>query len=110
LSDYAERFRKEWLEDLSGLFDELCGRFSSDDEVSLFTDFRDNLQIAQRHFGLVKQEDDFSALYAQLDAHIKDLEAARPSTGDSSWNPPSLEGSSGGSSATASTIFYDVDD
>lgn len=51
LSDYAERFRKEWLEDLSGLFDELCARFSSDDEVGLFTDFRDNLQIAQRYFG-----------------------------------------------------------
>ena len=110
LSEYAERFRKEWLGDLPGLFDELCGRFSSDDEVSLFTDFRDNLQIAQRYFRLEEQEEEFSALYAQLDLHIEDLEATRASPIGSTRSSPSFDGSSGASSAMASTIFDDVDD
>ena len=109
LFEYAERFREEWLGDFPGLFDELCGRFSSDDEVSIFTDFRDNLKIAQRYFGLEEQEEEFSTLYAQLDAHIEELEAKRSSPTSSSWKPPSFDGSSG-SSATTSTIFDDVDD
>jgi hypothetical protein len=79
--------------------------------VGLFTDFRDNLQIAQRYFGLdEEQEEEFSTLYAQLNAHIEDMEAARVSPTGTSWKSPSLDGSSGVSSATASTIFDDVDD
>jgi hypothetical protein len=78
--------------------------------VSLFSDFRDNLQIAQRYFGLEDKEEEFSALYAQLDAHIEYLEAMRPSPGGSSGPPPSLDGSSVASLTTASTIFCDFDD
>ena len=110
LSEYAGRFRMEWLGDLPSLFDELCGRFSSVDEVSLFTDFRDNLQVAQQYLGLEEQEEEFSALYAQLNAHIEALETMGVSPTDSGWNPPLLDGSSGASSATASTIFDDIDD
>src|SRR5262249_41725024 len=110
LSEYAERFRSAWLTDLPGLFDELRGRFFSDDEVSLFTSFRDNLQIAQRYFGLDEQEEEFSDLYAQLDAHIEELEATSTHPDASSWNPTSLDRSSEASSVTASTIFYDIDD
>ncbi len=109
LSEYAELFRKEWLGDLPGLFDELCSRFSSDDEVSLFTEFRDNIRIAQRYFRIDEQEEEFSALYAQLDAHIENLEANRTSAIGSSRTPPSFDGSGGASSAMASTIFDDVD-
>jgi hypothetical protein len=95
---------------LPGLFDELCLRFSSDDEVTLFTDLRDSLQIAQRYFGLEEQQE-FSALCAQLDAHIEDLEANRPSSGSSSNSNPYLLDELGCASlATAATIFYDVDD
>ena len=77
--------------------------------MSLFTEFRDNIRIAQRYFRIDEQEEEFSALYAQLDAHIENLEANRTSAIGSSRTPPSFDGSGGASSAMASTIFDDVD-
>jgi len=109
-SEYTERFREEWLSDLPGLFEELCGRFSSGDEVSLFVDFRDNLKIAQHYFEIEEQQENFSELYTQLDAHIEELEEEHESEEDSNWNFPSPEGSGNTSSSTANTIFDDVDD
>jgi hypothetical protein len=107
-ADYAERFRKTWLADPPNVFDQL-GRFSSDDEAGMYTDFKDNLQIAQRYFAIDEDDEAFTELYAQLDSHIEDLEAAKPSSDSSDWSSPSLDDSTKGS-ATASTIFIDVDD
>lgn len=107
-ADYAERFRKTWLADPSDVFREL-GRFSSDDEAGMYTDFKDNLKIAQRYFKIDEDDEAFSELYAQLDGHIEELEAAKPSPDASGWSPPSPDNSAKGS-ATANTIFLDVDD
>ncbi|WP_267212099.1 hypothetical protein [Chelatococcus asaccharovorans] len=48
-------------------------------------------------------------LYAQLDAHIEELEAKASSPDGSAWSPPPSDGSAKGS-VTADTIFFDVDD
>ncbi len=107
-SDYAERFRNEWLADPAGVFSEF-GRFSSDDEVGMYTDFRDNLQIAQRYFEIDEDDEAFVELYAELDAHIEELEAKSSPPDDSAWTPPSSD-SSDTQAMAADTIFYDVDD
>lgn len=106
--DYEQRFREEWLAEPSDVFSEL-GRFSADDEAGMYTDFKDNLQIAQRHFEIAEDDEAFSELYAQLDAHIEELEAAAPSQDSSGWTAPSVDNSAKGT-APASSIFFDVDD
>lgn len=105
--DYKQRFRKEWLDNPSDLFSEF-GRFSADDEAGLYTDFRDNLRIAQRYFEIEDEDGEFSELYAQIDAHIEELEAAAPSPIHSGWSAPSEDNSAKGT-ATANSIFSDVD-
>lgn len=107
-ADYAERFRKEWLADPASVFSDL-GRFSSDDEVGMYTDFRDNLRIAQRYFEIDEDDEAFAELYAELDAHIEELEAKVSSPDGSAWSPPPSSGVDTGSVA-ADTIFNDVDD
>ncbi|WP_145928042.1 hypothetical protein [Bradyrhizobium neotropicale] len=107
-TDYAERFRKEWLSDPASVFSDL-GRFSSDDEAGMYTDFRENLRIAQRYFEIDDDDEAFAELYAELDAHIEELEAKASSPAGSAWSPPP-SGGSDTSSAAADTIFYDVDD
>lgn len=83
---------------------------SSDDEVSMFAEFKNNLQVAQRYFALDEKEEEFSALYDQLDAHIEELELMRRSSQNSTWSSPGSDGVGAESSATAQTIFDDVDD
>ena len=107
-ADYAERFRKEWLNDPPNVFSEL-GRFSSDNEAGMYTDFKDNLKIAQRYFDIDENDEAFAELYAQLDAHIEELETKASSPDGSAWSPPPSDGSAIGSVA-ADTIFFDVDD
>lgn len=107
-ADYAERFRKEWLSDPASVFSDL-GRFSSDDEAGMYTDFRENLRIAQRYFEIDDDDEAFAELYAELDAHIRELEARASSPDGSAWSSPPSGGSDTGSVA-ADTIFYDVDD
>jgi hypothetical protein len=107
-TDYAERFRKEWLADPSSVFDKLGG-FSSDDEMGMYTDFKENLQIAQRYFEIDDDDEAFAELYAQLTSYIEELEASASSSDSLSWSPPPSCGSDKGS-ATPDTIFIDVDD
>lgn len=109
LTDYAENFREKWLGDIPNLFEEFSGRFASDDELGLFTEFRDNLKIAQRYFEIEDDEGQFAELYDQLDAHIKSLETTPLPSPAPNWEPKSLDGAGGTSSKTASTIFDDVD-
>lgn len=106
-ADYAERFRREWLADPASVFSDLR-RFSSDDEAGMYADFRDNLRIAQRYFEIDEDDEAFTELYAELDAHIEELEASASSPVGSAWSPPPSGGSDTGSVA-ADTIFYDVD-
>ncbi len=106
-ADYTEAFRKAWLSDIPSVFGEF-GRYSSDDEIGLYTDFKENLQAAQAYFGL-EDNDEFGELYAEIDAHIEELEAKQPSSDGSGWSPSSMGKSSASASEAAGTIFYDVD-
>ncbi|WP_316203626.1 hypothetical protein [Bradyrhizobium sp. SZCCHNS3051] len=104
--DYAQRFRKQWLAAPYDTFDQL-GRFSSDDEVGMYNDFKDNLKLAQRHFK-IEEDEALSELYAQIDDHIENLEAYAPSQ-SSRWNAPPTDNSAK-AIGTAYSIFFDVDD
>lgn len=106
--DYAERFHQEWVADPSSVFRAL-GRYSSDDEAGMYTEFKDNLQIAQRYFAIDDDDEAFAELYAELDAHIEELEAAAPAHDSSGWTAPSADRSTK-ATATANSIFFDVDD
>lgn len=106
--EYAERFRQEWLADPSSVFGTL-GRYSSDDEAAMYTDFKDNLRIAQQYFAIDADDEAFLELYAELDSHIEELELARPAHDSSGWTAPSADRTAK-ATTTAESIFFDVDD
>jgi hypothetical protein len=106
-AEYTEAFRKEWLSDIPAVFSEF-GRFSSDDEVGMYKDFKENLQMAQAYFEL-ECDEAFDELYAEIDAHVKILEDQEPSPDSSAWSPSSMAKSSVPPSDTAGSIFHDVD-
>lgn len=104
---YTEAFREEWLSDLPNVFSEF-GRFSSDDELGLYSDFKDNLQAARAYFEL-EQDKAFDELYAEIDAHIEYLELQQPSSRSSDWGPSSMDKAPEASPSHASSIFHDLD-
>ncbi|MGK9286254.1 hypothetical protein [Sinorhizobium meliloti] len=105
-ADYAEAFRKEWLSDIPSVFSEF-GRYGSDDEVGMYTEFKENLQVAQAYFSL--DDEAFDELYSAIDAHIEELEAQQPSSASSGWSPSSMERADDPTSDGTSSIFRDVD-
>ncbi|MGO7242880.1 hypothetical protein ACCS70_27090 [Rhizobium ruizarguesonis] len=105
--DYTAAFRKEWLSDIPGLFSEF-GRYSSDDDVSLYTDFKENLKAAQAYFNL-EDDDAFDELYSEIDAHIEHLEAQGSPSDSSGWSPSLMEKTDEPDADTSSSIFLDVD-
>ncbi|GAD60049.1 hypothetical protein MBEBAB_2299 [Brevundimonas abyssalis TAR-001] len=104
--EYTEAFRKEWLSDIPNVFEEF-GRYSSENEVGLYEEFKENLQIAQAYFEM-ENDSDFDQLYAQIDAHIEALEADQPEPDGSAWNPSSMDKSTSLSDGDGA-IFDDVD-
>ncbi|MDH4985043.1 hypothetical protein QEZ47_05720 [Aminobacter anthyllidis] len=106
-ADYAEAFRKEWLSDIPSVFSDF-GRYSSDDEVGMYTEFKENLQAAQAYFKL-ECDEAFDELYAEIDAHIEELEAQQRPLDGSAWSPSSMEKPSTAPSEAAGLIFHDVD-
>lgn len=110
LQDFAQQFKKDWLNDLPNLFERLRSRFSSDDEISLYSDFKDNIQSAQKFYADESLEDDLYELYEQLDAHISALENDRPASTWRSSKPTEMDVSPSPTPPNSSTIFDDVDD
>lgn len=106
-TDYVEAFRQEWLSDIPNLFGEF-GRYSSDNEISLYEDFKDNLREAQSYFEL-ESDEDFDRLYASIDSHIEALEAEQPAPSYSDWTPSVMEPSNQEGSNSTDSIFEDVD-
>lgn len=104
--DFTESFRKEWLSDIPSVFNEL-GRFSSENEIGLYEELKENLQTAQAYFKL-EADDDFNQLYAQIDDHIEALEAEKPEPDGSGWDPSAMNKFANSSDGTNS-IFDDVD-
>ena len=110
---FAERFRKEWLGDIPNLLDGLRLRFSSDDEIGLYRDFKDNVQCAQQFYADESLEDDLSEFFAQLDAYISWLEDEKSDASSSAWRssmPTGVDVTPLVSGRHDSTIFDDVDD
>lgn len=103
---YTVAFRKEWLSDIPSVFGQL-GSYSSDDEIGLYTDFKENLQEARAFFQL-EEDEAFDELYAEIDAHIEQLEADKPASDGSSWSP-SLSDQAATASSKSGVIFDDVD-
>ncbi|MBD3738771.1 MAG: hypothetical protein IE938_20240 [Pseudomonas balearica] len=106
-ADYVEAFRQEWLSDIPSVFSEF-GRYGSDDEASMYADFKDNLKAAQSYFDL-ESNDDFDSLYAEIDSHIEALEADQPAQVRVDWTPSVMEPSSTEGSGATDSIFEDVD-
>lgn len=106
-TDYVEAFRQEWLSDIPNLFGEF-GRYSSDNEISLYEDFKDNLREAQSYFEL-ESDEDFDRLYANIDSHIEALEAEQPAPSYSDWTRSVMEPSNQEGSNSTDSIFEDVD-
>ena len=103
---YAEAFREAWLSDIPGVFSQF-GRYSSEDEVGLYNDFKENLQAAQAYFRL-EDNDEFGELYAEIEAHIESLEGGGRSSGGG-WSHSSMEKPKSATSSAAAGIFLDVD-
>lgn len=105
--DYTDAFRKEWLFDIPNVFNEF-GRYSSEDEIGLYEELKENLQTAQTYFRM-ETDGDFAPLYAQIDDHIEALEADQSEPDSSGWDPSAMIKSSIASGGTDS-IFDDVDE
>lgn len=106
-AEYTEAFHKEWLSDIPNVFQEF-GRYSSDDEIGLYTDFKENLQEAQSYFGL-EDDEAFRDLYAEIDSHIEHLEADKDPPEHDGWSPSSIRRTEDADSDGIGTIFHDVD-
>ncbi len=105
--DYTVAFRKEWLLDIPNIFNELR-RYSSEDEIGLYEELKENLQTAQAYFEM-GTDNDFARLYAQIDDHLEALEADQWEPDSSGWDPSAMKKSAPPSDG-ADLIFDDVDD
>ncbi|QUD89555.1 nSTAND3 domain-containing NTPase [Phenylobacterium montanum] len=104
---YEAAFKKAWLSDIPSVFSEF-GRYSSEDEVGLYNEFKENLQAAQAYFEM-EDNDEFDELYAEIDAHIESLGGEERSHGGG-WSSASMKKPESSASGTAAGIFKDVDD
>ena len=111
-SDLADRFRNEYLGDITALVSDLRSRFSSDNELSLYEDFKDNIEKAEPFFFPDGRTDELDIFYAELDAHIENLGGEEPLSA-SNWSEQVAKAADlSATSATedVGTIFDDVDD
>ena len=102
---YTEAFHKAWISDIPSVFSKF-GRFSSEDDVGMYNEFKENLQAAQAFFKL-EQNDEWDQLYADLDAHVESLGGEDRSCGGG-WSPTPTNAPEG--AGTSAGIFHDVDD
>jgi len=113
LDDLAARFRTEWLSDLSNLFDDLRGRFSSDNELSLYEDFKGNMEKAESFFFPDGRTEPLDIFYEEIGARISTLEEEEPTAEPSAWSTQATTSASISATSIAAdsaTIFDDVDD
>ena len=111
--DLAARFRKEWLNNLGNLLDDLRDRFSSDNELGLYEEFKDSMEKAEPFFFPDGRTEPLDTFYAQISAHIGTLEEDRPSPEPSAWSAQATTSaniSATSAAADSSSIFDDVDD
>ncbi|KAA0571672.1 hypothetical protein FZ983_33185 [Azospirillum sp. B21] len=112
-NDLATRFREEWLNDIENLLNELRYRFSSDNELSLYEEFKDSMEKAEPFFFPDGRPEPLDTFYLEISAHISTLEKDAPSSEPSSWSAQVTTAASISATSVAedsSTIFDDVDD
>ena len=111
-ANLAARFRKEFLNDLPNLLGQLQGSYSSDNEHSLYEDFKEDMERAEPFFFPHGRPPDLETFYAKIDEHISSLEEEEPPS-TSSWSEQAAKSatlSSTSATEDSSTIFDDVDD
>lgn len=111
--DLAARFRKEWLNNFGNLLDDLRERFSSDNELGLYEEFKDSMEKAEAFFFPDGRTDSLETFYAEISTHISTLEEDRPSSEPSAWSAQATTSASisaTSAAADSTTIFDDVDD
>lgn len=113
LDDLAARFRTEWLSNLDDLFYNLRGRFSSDNELSLYEDLKDNMEKAEPFFFPDGRTDPLDIFYAEIGSHISTLEEKESPLEPSAWLDQAKTSANISATSIAKdsgTIFDDVDD
>lgn len=110
--DLAARFRVDYLLDPATLFGQLNGSIYSDDEKSLFENFKEDIARAETFFFRNGRPPELDTFYVKMEAHISRLEEEdEPSA--SEWSELSAKSASlaaASVAAASSTIFDDVDD
>lgn len=66
-------FHREWLYELSETFSIFSNRFSSTDEHGLYTEFKENMERAERYFGDHQRAAGFVRLLEQIEDHLDNL-------------------------------------
>jgi len=100
-------FEQEWLYDLSETFGMFRSRFSSSDEHGLYTEFKENIERAERRFGGLDRAGQFEALIEQIEDHLNSL----PYEEDYQANPdPSSRHSGNISASSPIDVFLDIDE
>ncbi len=112
LEDLANRFRAEYLGDLENLLSELQSRFSSDDELGLFEEFKENMERGEPFFFPNGRTEALNCFYTEINSHISQLEELDLPSG-SNWSEQVAKSASLSATSAAkdsSRIFDDVDD
>ena len=107
----ADHFRNEWLSDLASLHGRLQGQFSSDNELGLHVDFKDNIEKAEFFFFPHGGTTELDIFYSEINSHIESLEEEEEPT-DSSWSAQATKSatiSAASAAQDSSTIFDDID-
>lgn len=112
LAAVAHRFREEFLTDLPNLLRDLQRRYSSDNELSLYEDFKENMERVEPYFFPDGRTQELDAFHAELNEHINKL-AEDDEQSESSWSEQAAKAARLSATTAAedsSTIFDDVDD
>jgi hypothetical protein len=108
--ELVQEFRHEWLTSIPNLFQIVRGRFHSDDELTLYEEFKENLERAERFYADPTISNELTDAYRELDAYIFELNARRgaPLRSERSSIPLDMSSAECDPSGDAA-IFDDVD-
>lgn len=113
LDDLAERFRREWLDNLWNLHEDICDRFYTDDELGLYRDIKYSMQNAESFFFPDGRPESLVIFYDHINVHISELEDALDGANAADWSAQAATSASISATSAvtdSSTIFEDVDD
>ncbi|NBB26567.1 hypothetical protein GVM20_15650 [Porphyrobacter sp. SLTP] len=107
LNALEREYQDEWLYDLSSTFDQFNDHISSTDERGLFTDFKENMERAERHFGSPERAEGFQRLFERIEEHLDSL----PDDEDYPTAPsPTPQKMKSPASGKPQDVFLDIDE